>query len=115
MAEFRTGKYKFDKKFDPKKVDSGATDDTRAYHGNTAKIADGWVGKGVVRRPICPYGCGEEGVLHEIIQTEEGAVGVYHDSEGLVFTSSLATKPKPNSRKLVVGPDGELTIASGDS
>jgi hypothetical protein len=59
------------------------------------------------RRPICPYGCDEEGQLVEIVVRPEGAVGLYKDSEQLVFTAPMKMQPKPNEKKIVIGPDGE--------
>lgn len=62
------------------------------------------------RRPICPYGCDEEGQLKEIIMKDGKALGIYQDSEGLVFTADLQMAPKPTGRKLTVGPDGQYQM-----
>ncbi len=62
------------------------------------------------RRPICPYGCGEEGELKEIVMKDGKAIGLYRDSEGLVFTADLQMSPKPTGRKIQIGPDGEPKI-----
>lgn len=88
--------------------------DLKTYNGEKTRASTSWGGGGDIRFPICPYGCGEEGQLVEIIQTKDGTTGLYKDSEGLIFTSPLAAKPKPNERKLVIGPDGEMTLAGGE-
>jgi hypothetical protein len=60
------------------------------------------------RLPICPYGCDQEGQLQEIIVTPgKGAVGLYKDSEGLVFTAPMKMRPKPSTKAIQIGPDGE--------
>lgn len=62
-----------------------------------------------IRLPICPYGCGEEGQLKEIVMGEGGqAVGIYADSDGCVFRADIQLGEPPTKRKLVLGPDGEL-------
>lgn len=67
------------------------------------------------RRPICPYGCGQEGQLVEIVVTPgKGAIGYYKDSEQLVFTAPMKMMPKPSSKKIVIGPDGEPQLTEGD-
>lgn len=58
-------------------------------------------------RPICPYGCGEEGELVEIVLKDGKALGIYRDSEQLKFTADLQMAPKPTGRKIKIGPDGE--------
>lgn len=74
-----------------------------------------WAGTKTVRTPICPFGCGEPGILIDIVQTAEGTIGIYKDpAMCCTFQSMISAKPKPNTRKLVVGPDGELTIAGGE-
>jgi hypothetical protein len=78
-----------------------------------ASVASKWHN----RRPICPYGCGEEGELVEIIVKpgDITATGVYRDSEQLVFTAPMKMMPKPATRKLVRGPDGELHETTQES
>lgn len=63
------------------------------------------------RRPICPYGCGQEGELVEIVLKDNKALGIYRDSEQLMFTADLQMSPKPTGRRIVIGPDGEPTMA----
>ena len=75
-------------------------------------IAKQWSG----RLPICPYGCDQEGQLQEIIVTPgRGAVGLYKDSEGLVFTAPMKMRPKPSMKAIVIGPDGEPMMTDTDS
>lgn len=63
------------------------------------------------RRPICPYGCGEEGQLLEIMMQDEKTIGIYtHSTSVKPFTSDLQMAPKPTGRKLAIGPDGEYTM-----
>lgn len=63
------------------------------------------------RRPICPYGCDEEGSLMEIIMKDGKAIGIYTHSESVKpFTADLQMSPKPTSRKIQIGPDGEPQI-----
>lgn len=68
------------------------------------------------RRPICPYGCGQEGVLTEIVVVPgRGAMGYYKDSEQLIFTAPMKMQPKPSSKKLVIGPDGEPQLVTEEA
>lgn len=63
------------------------------------------------RRPICPYGCGEEGSLLEIIMKDGKALGIYTHSESVKpFTAELQMSPKPTGRKIQIGADGEAQI-----
>lgn len=65
----------------------------------------------VNRRPICPYGCGEEGTLLEIVMKDGKAVGIYTHSESVKpFVAELQMAPKPTGRKIVLGPDGNYTL-----
>lgn len=59
-------------------------------------------------RPICPYGCGEEGSLLEVIVKDGKALGIYtHSADVKLFTADLQMSPKPTGRKIVIGADGE--------
>jgi hypothetical protein len=61
------------------------------------------------RRPICPYGCGEEGTLMEVVVKDGKAIGFYTHSQSVKpFTAELEMLPSPTSRKLVLGLDGEM-------
>lgn len=75
--------------------------------GGSVGHADKWHN----RRPICPYGCGEEGTLLEVITKFDGvAVGVYTHSDSVKpFTADLVMKPNPKERKLVLGMDGQYS------
>jgi hypothetical protein len=65
--------------------------------------------------PICPYGCGEEGQLKEIVMGDDGqAVGIFCDSDGCVFRADIEIGEPPSKRKLVIGPDGELKEEGGE-
>lgn len=81
--------------------------------GRSEAMASQWTN----RRPICPYGCGQEGVLVEIIVEpgESKATGYYKDSEQLLFTAPMELRPKPSTRKIVRGPDGELHETTEES
>jgi hypothetical protein len=61
------------------------------------------------RLPICPYGCGREGTLLEIVMTEGGqAIGIFNDHPcGCVFYADIEIGEPPTKRKLVIGSDGE--------
>ncbi len=75
----------------------------RAKHG-IVEHAQYWQN----RRPICPYGCGEEGTLLEIIVKDGKALGIYTHSESVKpFTADLQVSPKPTGGKIVIGADGE--------
>lgn len=84
---------------------------THGAYGDEQKVAKEWHN----RRPICPYGCDEEGELVEIVMKEGRAIGYYKDSEQLVFTAELQMAPKPTSQKLVLGPDGEYQMVSEET
>jgi hypothetical protein len=74
------------------------------YADRKPEVASQWFN----RRPLCPYGCGEEGQLKEIIVTPgKGAVGIYRDSVGLIFTAPMKMRPKPSTKSIAIGPDGE--------
>lgn len=62
------------------------------------------------RRPICPYGCGEEGGLLEVVMKDGKALGIYQDSQKLIFTADLQMAPKPTGHKIMIGADGELKL-----
>lgn len=62
------------------------------------------------RRPICPYGCGEEGQLLEIVMKDGKALGIYEDSCKCKFTADLAMAPKPTGRKIQLNASGEAEI-----
>lgn len=63
------------------------------------------------RRPICPYGCGEEGNLLEVMVKDGKALGIYtHSAEIKPFTAELQMSPKPTGRKIEIGADGEPHI-----
>lgn len=106
-------------------------DDVGAFTGGKLSIGKGrhtesmvghYNGKELVatqwrnRRPICPYGCDQEGTLVEIIVDKDTgrATGVYKDSEQLIFTAELQMAPKPSSRKLVLGADGQMHLETGE-
>lgn len=86
------------------------------YGGFTQKLED--VRRGIGshstkwrnRRPICPYGCGEEGQLLEIIMKEGKALGIYEDSCKCKFTADLQMAPKPTGHKLQKNASGEMEI-----
>lgn len=83
-----------------------------ANFGGKGKEATEWAN----RRPICPYGCGEEGELVEIVvEPGKGAIGYYKDSEQLVFTAPMKMQPKPSTKKLHIGPDGEPQLTEEES
>lgn len=66
------------------------------------------------RRPICPYGCGQEGNLLEVIMRDGKAIGIYTHKHAInPFTADLQMSPKPTGRKIVIGPDGEPTYSEG--
>ena len=69
------------------------------------------------RLPICPYGCRQEGQLKEVIidPDTKKAMGVYRDSEGLVFTAPMKMQPKPSDKKIEIGPDGEPHLVTEDN
>ncbi len=90
-----------------KELLAGAGTDTSSDDGY---VADEWQNL----RPVCPYGCDQEGTLTEIIVTPgKGATGLYKDSVGLVFTAPMKMRPKPSSKKIVIGPDGEPQLTEG--
>ncbi len=62
------------------------------------------------RLPICPYGCGREGTLLEIVMGEGGqAIGIFNDRPcTCVFRADIELGEPPTKRKLVIGPDGEM-------
>jgi hypothetical protein len=63
---------------------------------------------GTVALPICPYGCGEEGQLLEVVMGEDGGgIGIFTDSDGCRFTADVEVGEPPTKKKLVIGPDGE--------
>lgn len=63
------------------------------------------------RRPICPYGCDEEGNLMEIIMKDGKALGLYtHSGSVKPFTADLQMSPKPTGRKLQMNADGEYEL-----
>lgn len=60
------------------------------------------------KRPICPYGCGQEGNMLEVIMRDGKAIGIYTHKHAInPFTADLQMSPKPTGRKIVIGPDGE--------
>ena len=63
------------------------------------------------RLPICPYGCGREGTLLEIVMSTDGkATGIFSDYPcTCIFRAEIEVGDPPTKRKLVIGPDGELT------
>lgn len=85
------------------KTDMTLEEVTKQYGaGDTQAI--GWRN----RRPICPYGCGEEGNLLEVVMEGDKAVGIYtHRGSIKPFTADLQMSPKPTGKKLQLGPDGE--------
>lgn len=88
-------------------------DDMKKTYGEVGVEATKWRN----RRPICPYGCGEEGNLLEIIMQGDKAVGIYtHSGSVKPFTAELQMAPKPTGRKIVIGSDGEprLTTIEGE-
>jgi hypothetical protein len=60
------------------------------------------------RLPICPYGCGEEGQLKEVIMQDGKAIGIFNDSDGCVFQAFIEIGEPPTKKKLIIGPDGQL-------
>lgn len=75
-----------------------ARDDDR-----TVRHAHTWAN----RRPICPYGCEQEGELVEVIVKDGRALGIYKDSEQLIFTADLEMLPNPKKRVIKIGANGE--------
>lgn len=70
----------------------------------------------VNRRPICPYGCGEEGNLLEVVMKDGKALGIYtHSGNIKPFTAELQIAPKPTGRKIAIGPDGEPHMVDEES
>lgn len=66
-------------------------------------------------RPICPYGCGEEGQLLEVIVKDGKALGIYSHSQSVKpFTADLQMAPKPTTRRIKIGPDGEPMVVQED-
>lgn len=66
--------------------------------------------------PICPYGCGRQGTLLEIVMTEDGrAIGIFNDHPcTCVFCADVEIGEPPTKRKMVIGPDGEYHLEGGD-
>jgi hypothetical protein len=62
------------------------------------------------RLPICPYGCGREGTLLEIVMTDDGrAIGIFNDHPcSCVFTADIEVGEPPTKKKYKVDVDGEL-------
>ena len=83
----------------------------RYKNGGSMDTAERWRN----RRPICPYGCYEEGELLEVIMKDGKAMGIYtHSGSVKPFTAELQMAPKPTGRKLVRGLDGELHYVEGE-
>jgi hypothetical protein len=61
------------------------------------------------RLPICPYGCGREGTLLEIVTGPDNrAVGIFNDHPcSCIFVADIQLGEPPTKKKLVIGPDGE--------
>lgn len=66
--------------------------------------------QGEIALPICPYGCGRQGTLLEIVMKEDGtALGIFNDFPcSCIFYADVSVGEPPTKRKLVIGPDGEL-------
>ena len=78
-------------------------DEVKQRHASGYKVTQ-WAN----RRPICPYGCGQEGTLIEVVVQNKKALGIYTHSESYKpFTADLEMAPKPTGQKIVIGADGE--------
>jgi hypothetical protein len=62
------------------------------------------------RLPICPYGCGREGTLLEVVMSTDGkATGIFSDHPcTCIFRADIEIGEPPTKRKLVVDASGEL-------
>lgn len=62
------------------------------------------------RLPICPYGCGREGTLLEVIMTDDGrAIGIFNDHPcSCIFTADIEVGEPPTKKKYVIDADGDL-------
>jgi len=65
--------------------------------------------------PICPYGCGREGTLLEIVRQDDGRyTGIFNDHPcSCVFIADIEIGEPPTKRRQVIGPDGEMHIVEG--
>jgi hypothetical protein len=104
LADYRNTKITYDGELPMEKFDKDS--DEYGFETDAPAVAEQWIN----RRPICPYGCGQEGQLKEIVMRDGKAVGVYRDSEGLIFIAPMKMRPNPAQKKLVVGPDGEVNM-----
>lgn len=89
----------------------------RSYRGSDSngEALDEKLGKDRPMLPICPYGCGREGTLLELIMGTDGrALGIFNDHPcTCVFVADLQMGEPPKPRKLEIGPDGEYHEVEG--
>lgn len=79
------------------------------------RALDEKLGKDRPMLPICPYGCGREGTLLELIYGTDGrAMGIFNDHPcTCVFVADLQMGEPPKPRKMEIGPDGEYHEVEG--
>jgi hypothetical protein len=65
--------------------------------------------------PICPYGCGREGTLLEIVRQDDGRyIGIFNDDPcSCIFIADIQVGEPPNKQRYEIGPDGEMQLVDG--
>jgi hypothetical protein len=88
-------------------------------YGSNRKELDAIFGKQRPLLPICPYGCGREGTLLEVVMLEGGrAMGIFNDYPcSCIFVADiqLPEPPRQRKQKIVIGADGEAHMVSEDA
>jgi hypothetical protein len=88
-------------------------------HENEQREQDRKFGKQRTPLPICPYGCGREGTLLEVVIREGGqAIGIFNDHPcSCIFIADiqLPEPPRQRKQKLVLGADGEYHMEEVDA
>lgn len=65
--------------------------------------------------PICPYGCGREGTLLEIVKQTDGRyLGIFNDHPcSCIFVADIEVGEPPTMHKYEIGADGEMHLVEG--
>jgi hypothetical protein len=86
--------------------------------GTNSRVLDKIFGKERPLLPICPYGCGREGTLLEVVMMTDGkAMGIFNDYPcSCIFVAEIQLPPNPNERKQKIAiVNGEPQVVDDDA